>query len=595
MGDLGPLGEAILATSPDLVIILNSSLEIVLHNDRARTLAERAGLLKGSGKSTATNRAWATVLARVLRGETVEFTTSLEGSSYDVHVAPIPSASAESVVERIIIHARDVTAMKAAELARLRLLRAVPDLVAILRRDGSVVEVKEAHDTAAQLTVRELDPARLRDALDHAFAGSNPVVFEQDVVVDGAPRHREAHVRAIADDEAVLLLRDVTSQRQLTSRLLVADRMASLGTLSAGVAHELNNPLAYITNNLDFAEQEIRRSLESETISMKELLESIIDSREGVSRMTVIVKDLKTFSRPDEETLVDVDVNRLLDRIVAMAMSQIKYRGQLEKTYGEVAPVRANEARLGQVFLNLLVNAAQSFDERNKARNVIRVRTGMRDGRTAIEVADNGPGIPPENRVRVFDPFFTTKPLGVGTGLGLAICLGIVKSMGGEIQLESAEGEGTIFRVLIPAGPAFDGGEKSSFGRIPVATEKHAILAIDDDPNILSGLLKILRGHAITVCGSAAEALHKFENGDDFDLILCDVMMPAMSGVELYQAVAKRWPGREKRIALMTGGALTSQTRGFLEQNTNVVVLEKPFGLPAVQDCLQRLRGSMVR
>jgi CheY-like chemotaxis protein len=218
----------------------------------------------------------------------------------------------------------------------------------------------------------------------------------------------------------------------------------------------------------------------------------------------------------------------------------------------------------------------------------------MRDGRTTIEVADNGPGIPTENRGRVFDPFFTTKPLGVGTGLGLAICLGIVKSMGGEIQFESAVGEGTIFRVMLPAASTKAGGDRTSFGRIPVAAAKQSILAIDDDPNILSSLVKLLRGYTVSVCGSAFEALHKFEAGEGFDLVLCDVMMPAMSGVDLYQAVAKRWPGKEKNIVFMTGGAITAPTRSFLE-HTSVVVLEKPFGLGAVQDCLQRVGGSMVR
>jgi signal transduction histidine kinase len=591
MGDqLGRLGEALLIASPDLVIVLNASLEIVLHNDRARPLAERAGLLKGSGNSTATNRAWATILARSLRGEIVDFTTSLEGFSYDVHVHPVTAAD---VVELVVVHARDVTATKAAELARQRLLDAVPDLVAIIRRDGSVAHVKEARDLAAQLTIEELEGATLRASLAEAFRSGSPVVFEHEVVLDGEPRLREVHVRAIGDNEAVLLLRDVTAQRRLTSRLMVADRMASLGTLAAGVAHELNNPLAYVIANLDFVEGELRRGIDDHTpLDLSEMLGPIVESREGLARMVVIVKDLKTFSRPDEETLADVDVNQLLDRILNMAKSEIKYRGNVEKMYGNVERVRANEARLGQVFLNLLVNAAQALDESRFERNVIRLRTGTRDGRTVVEVADNGQGISPENRSRVFDPFFTTKPLGVGTGLGLAICLGFVKAMGGEIELESAVGEGTIFRVLLPStAPATTfGPERGSFGRIPTRSPaKHSILAIDDDPSILSSLVKLLRGHDVACCSSAFDALHRFEAGDVFDLVLCDVMMPHMSGVELFEAVQKRWPGQERRIAFMTGGATTPQTQSFLER-TSAVILEKPFGLEAIEDCLQRVR-----
>ncbi len=591
MGDLGRLGSAVLDTSPDLVIVLNGSLEVVLHNDRARALAERAGLVKGSGGSTATNRAWAIVFTRALRGEVVDFTTSLEGFNYDVHVPPIVGASPD-VVELVVVHARDVTATKAAELARQRLLDAVPDLVAIIRRDGSVAHVKEAQDAAARLTIEGLEGATLRASLAESFRSSSPVVFEHEVVLDGEPRVRHVHVRAIGDDEAVLLLRDVTAQRRLTSRLMVADRMASLGTLAAGVAHELNNPLAYVTANLEFIEDELRRSIRENTpLDISQMLDPIVESREGLARMLVIVKDLKTFSRPDEETFADVDVNHLLDRVLSMAMKEIKYRGNVEKAYGTVAPVRANEARLGQVFLNLLQNAAQALDERKFAGNVIRLRTGMREGRTVVEVADNGAGIAPENRSRVFDPFFTTKPLGVGTGLGLAICLGIVKSMGGEIELESAVGAGAIFRVLLPAGAGtFAAPESTSFGRIPIREpKKQSILAIDDDPNILSSLAKLLRDHEVECCGNAFDALHRFESGEQYDLVLCDVMMPHMSGVELFEAVQKRWPGRERRIAFMTGGAITPQTRTFLER-TSAVILEKPFSLAAIEDCLQRLR-----
>lgn len=585
MGDsLGQFGKAVLETSPDLIVVLDAELKVVLHNAQAAVLVKKAGLDGTAGTTTASNVVWAQVLVRARVGESVDFTTVLDGRSYDVHVHPVPPL--------VVIHARDVTSTKAAEQARQRLLDAIPDLVAIVRRDGTLVEAKEAKDASAHLTLTELWGTPLREHIEASFRVSSPIVFEHEVVLDGVPRLREVHVRAIDDAEAVVLVRDVTAQRKLTSQLMVADRMASLGTLAAGVAHELNNPLAYVTANLSFVEEELRRSVRENTrVKVAELLGPIAESNEGLARMAVIVKDLKTFSRPDEETLADIDVNRMLERILVMAKNELKYRSNVEKTFGNVPSVRGNEARLGQVFLNLIVNAAQALDERRFERNVIRLRTGVRDGKVIVEVADNGPGIPPEHRTRVFDPFFTTKPPGVGTGLGLAICLGIVRSLDGEIQLESAVGRGTIFRVVLPPAkqPGMVEVDRSSFGRIPVPRRK--ILAIDDDPSILSSLGKLLREHEIVPCPSAFEALHRFENGEHFDLVLCDVMMPRMTGVELFEAVARRWPGDEKQIVFMTGGAITKETRTFLER-TNAVILEKPFTSDKVLDCLQRASGA---
>jgi signal transduction histidine kinase len=584
---LGQLGKAVLDTSPDLIIVLDGELRVILHNAQAAVLVQKAGLAPTSPASTASTVVWGTVLVRAKQGEIVDFTTAIDGRSYDVHVHPVPP-------DRVVIHARDVTATKAAERGRQRLLDAIPDLVAIVRRDGQVAVAKEAQDSAAHLTLAEVRGPKLSAAIEESFRTPSPIVFEHEVVFDRVPRLREVHVRAISDDEAVVIVRDVTAQRLLTSQLMVADRMASLGTLAAGVAHEINNPLAYVIANLSFIEEELRTSVrENAPVPISDLLGTIAESNEGLARMAVIVKDLKTFSRPDEETAVDVDVDRLLDRVLAMARNELKYRTHVEKTYGKVSPVRANEARLGQVFLNLIVNAAQALDATRFERNVIRIRTGTLEGKVVIEVADNGPGIPPEHRTRVFDPFFTTKPVGVGTGLGLAICLGIVKSLSGEIQLESAVGVGTIFRVILPATKAIANPERTSFGQIPIRAASRRILAIDDDPLILSALGKLLRDHEVIPCKSAFEALHRFESGEQFDLVLCDVMMPHMTGVELYEAVARRWPGEEKQIAFMTGGAVTVETRTFLER-TNATVLEKPFTPGAVQDCLQRLSGAKV-
>ncbi|WP_437690868.1 ATP-binding protein [Sorangium sp. So ce176] len=242
---------------------------------------------------------------------------------------------------------------------------------------------------------------------------------------------------------------DVTERRQMETRLLLADRMASLGTLAAGVAHEINNPLAYMVTNVDFARKELRAR--GAAARADALIAALDEAAEGGARVRHIVSGLKTFSRADDGALGPVEVDRVIQLVLRMAQQQIRSKARLVLELGPVPPVHANEAQLGQVILNLLVNAAQALPDGNEGENEIRITTAAAPpGRVRIEVRDTGPGIAPELRRRIFDPFFTTKPIGEGTGLGLAICHGIVASFGGEIGVESEVGRGACFRVLLP-------------------------------------------------------------------------------------------------------------------------------------------------
>jgi PAS domain S-box-containing protein len=252
-----------------------------------------------------------------------------------------------------------------------------------------------------------------------------------------------------------LVGRDVTERKQLEARLLVSERMASVGTLAAGVAHEINNPLAYVSANLDFVIGELREtgpSLRRKRI--EELIEALTEARQGADRVRNVIGDLKTFSRPEEDASSPSDVRHVVESTVNLAWNEIHDRARLVKDFGEVPPVQASESRLGQVLLNLIVNAAQSIPEGQAERNLIRIVTRMgAGGRVAIEVRDTGCGIPDEIRGRIFDPFFTTKPIGIGTGLGLSVCHSIVTLLGGEIEFESEPGRGSVFRVLLPPWP----------------------------------------------------------------------------------------------------------------------------------------------
>jgi CheY-like chemotaxis protein/anti-sigma regulatory factor (Ser/Thr protein kinase) len=239
--------------------------------------------------------------------------------------------------------------------------------------------------------------------------------------------------------------------------------------------------------------------------------------------------------------------------------------------------VEANEARLGQVFLNLIVNATQSLPEGQAERNEIRVITRLTAGRVIVEVSDTGAGIPPENLGRIFDAFFTTKVAGAGTGLGLAICQRIVSDMGGALTVESQVGKGSCFTVALPIAHA-DEREVTPFAKPAVrASRRGRILVVDDEEMVLRAVKRSLaRYHEVTVVTSAREALALCASGQRFDLILSDLMMPDMTGMDLHQELSRLAPEQANSMIFLTGGAFTESGRRFLTDPPREHI-EKPF------------------
>lgn len=241
------------------------------------------------------------------------------------------------------------------------------------------------------------------------------------------------------------------AQRELQDHLMVSERMASVGMLAAGVAHEINNPLACVMANLELAIKHLGHA-ELEVGCRAKIAQELQNAAEAASRIRQIVRDMKVFARGDDGTCAPVDLHRVLDLALRMASHEIRHRTEVRTDYGPVPLVEGNESRLGQVFLNLLVNAAQALGESSRGTNLIHVRTRTDTaGNAVIHVSDTGPGMPKELLSRLFTPFLTTKPSGVGTGLGLSICHRIIESHGGDISVESLVGQGTEFRVLLPA------------------------------------------------------------------------------------------------------------------------------------------------
>jgi signal transduction histidine kinase len=465
--------------------------------------------------------------------------------------------------------------------------------------------------------------------------------------------------------------REIAEQRRAERALRQAERMASLGTLAAGVAHEINTPLTYVVTNLALLAErlstrggpggpaapgpaaplgqlsrrvaEVREHVDAlvprfvgpqsgqlghdltnaltpiiykltllaEDIARRpgvapgtlidhgaaEELEPLLQQTlEGVERVRSIVRDLKTFSHPDEESLAIVDLRRVLTSSINLASSQIRHRARLQTDLNPAPMVRANERRLSQVFVNLLVNAAQAIPEGGAERHEIRITLHTDEaGHAVVEVHDTGTGIAPEHLPRLFDPFFTTKPVGEGTGLGLAICHGIVSSLGGELSVESQLGLGSTFRVTLPAA-ADDGAAAPERAGLPAAsaatpspTRRARLLVIDDDPHVGHAVRETLaRDHEVVALTSASEALQRLEGGESFDLILCDLMMPMMTGVDLHEILRRARPELAARMVFLTGGAFTARARTFLAQVPNPR-LEKPVDPKSLRSFVRQL------
>jgi signal transduction histidine kinase/ActR/RegA family two-component response regulator len=351
------------------------------------------------------------------------------------------------------------------------------------------------------------------------------------------------------------------------------DRLTSMGRLAASAAHEINNPLSYVGNNLEF----IRRAL-SEQRAAVELMDAVSEASEGVARIGRIVADLQILAQRDEEHGQAVDVEQALRTALKLAEGQTRAKARVRQQIEPVPRVLADDARLVQVLLNLVLNAAQAIPEGHADSNEISVTVApFGPGHVAIEVRDTGSGIAPELLDKVKEPFFTTKPIGKGTGLGLSLCDGIVRRYGGRLELESGPGW-TLVRVVLEVSPPDASDSAPPVSAVvpgPRATPLH-ILIVDDEPLVARALARILRGHEVTVVHSGRAALERLSTGEPFDLVFCDVMMPDLSGMEVHAALLRDRPERLDSLVFMTGGTFTERAAAFRESVKNVF-LDKPI------------------
>jgi PAS domain S-box-containing protein len=390
--------------------------------------------------------------------------------------------------------------------------------------------------------------------------------------------------------------REVSARKEMERRLIQAERLASLGTLVAGIAHEINNPLTFCSMGVDEALRELQdgagaRTPEAALERVKEHLEA---AQHGCARVTEIVRQLRAFAYNEPAERTAVALSDVIESAARIAQNELRHHARLELAFEPVPPVHGSGYRLEQVFLNLLLNAAHAMPEEDPLRNLIRVtlRPGA-EGSVVAQVADNGRGIAPGVLSRIFDPFFTTSAPGVGMGLGLSICHSIVSDHGGTIEVASQEGMGTTFEVKLPASviPAAPATRRplAEAGARAGQQRRRRILVVDDEPALATFIARVFSNLYVTVCVSSGEEALGYLTEHPVDVVLCDLMMPGTTGMDLQQEVARRHPGLEKRFVFMTGGAFTQRASDFLARSRNPVV-DKPFTVDALKTAIESIQ-----
>ena len=562
-------------------------LELVHPEDRAGlTALEQAppGPLELTNRLRAHDGSWRHIAWKVARAETTQHGAALFARGHDV---------TERLAELEELRRARELLTEAFELAEL----------AVIERDhlGGTTRATPRLRDLLQLTSEDagedfdLEPfvlAEERDRYRHyrqkvALPGSLPPLQLRLETARGEIREVRTWARLTRDEQGrvtreLTVVQDVTQQSLLQAQLRLAERLTSLGTMAAGVAHEINNPLAFVLANLNVVRSELATMPDQPGVDLVDLRDAVSEALEGAERVRQIVLSLKPFARIDDRQRVHCDVARVVQASLNMAKNELRHRARVVSELRPVGPVFGNEARLGQVFLNLLVNAAHAMPDGHAADNLVTVVSREEGDQVIVTVSDTGSGIAPEVLPRVFDPFFSTKQIGEGTGLGLFISQGIVKEVGGTITATSTVGVGTTFEVRLPSAVGGYPGTSTT----PVPSRKRArLLLVDDEAAILRSLERLLgKAHDLTLAHSGREALALLGAGLTYDLVLCDLMMPEVSGIDVWEQLT---PTQRQGVVFMTGGTFTERAERFLAEH-RPTVLEKPFTATTLEGLLDR-------
>lgn len=437
-------------------------------------------------------------------------------------------------------------------------------------------------------------PAKLPRGARLATAGVEPGFLE----VEGSI----APIGSGGDDSlgSVMVLVDVTERRLLERRLGVSERLATIGTMAAGMQHEINNPLATVVANVQFALDVLRAQKAHSAAApspedLAELVSALEDAAVGAERVRRTVEELRHFSSGPESSETSIEMSVAIDDAIRLTAHAVRHHAAVRREYGTAPRVRAEEGQLARVFMNLLLYAAQATGDGRAGDHCIVVSTRTdASGRAVAEVGHDGWEMADDAIHRIFEPFYATPVEKAANGLGLAVCHSIITSLGGEIDVSSTVGQGTTFRVTLPpASPASRApraadGPKPPSSRARGASARARILVVDDEIAIGKAIRRILnREHHVTLEPDARAALQRLET-ETYDVVFCDLMMPNMSGMEFFDELAARSPQVAERIVFVTGGAFSPRSVDFLKRIRNECIA-KPFSREDVATAVRRL------
>ena len=511
-----------------------------------------------------------------------------EVGAASVLVKPFSESEVPRVLRAAIARSRRVRQLAERNNRLWVTLQSIADAVVTVDVEGRVEHLNPAAERLSGWSVSAARGRRIEAVLDLRRTEGEPLVNPARIVLDtGRTRSRGSgiwlHPQAgtarrigytaspIEDDDghvigAVLIMQDLTEREQLQDLLARADRLASMGTMAAGIAHEINNPLTYIVNNVLFVLSE----LEHLGDVPEDVLVAVRDIEFGSRAIERIVGDLKLLSTPDQRSQEAVDLAPVLRRTQRMAAKTVRARGRFEASLRSTQPVLANPVAIGQVVTNLVLNAAQALPDDYSEDSVVRLSCHDDVDQVVIEVQDTGCGIPPELLERVFDPFFTTKGVGKGTGLGLAISHQIVTDLGGRIELVSEVGQGTTVRVILPVHSQAPDDVEDEPSLNDISYPQRRVLIVDDDDKVLRSMVNTLSRLHVD------DAVDHLALGFGYDAILCDLMMSPRTGIELLDALTVVAPDLVERLAFITGGVFTGALQERVLRSGRPVAY-KPF------------------
>jgi nitrogen fixation negative regulator NifL len=608
--------NAIVITDSDGVIVsVNPAFTRLTGFSAEEAIGRTPALLKSGAQDPEMYRdLWETIRAgRVWRGRLVN--RRKDGSLYTEEQTITPVAGEAGVVTHFIAVKQDVTEFREVserlqardDLFRLLLENAL-DIITILDADGTI-----RYESPSVLRILGYEPHELEGRSAFEFMPAEDV--QRAIAVldrlrsapgrtgtlefrfrhkDGSWRTLEAMGRNMLDHPMLagflVNSRDITERRRIEDELasqrgarIQSEKLADMGTLLAGVAHELNNPLTVVTGY---------SSILRETLGdgpFRERLDRIVNAAERCVR---IVRNFLALARqhpPERQRVRPNQIVREAVELLAYPLRVDNVEVRLELA-DDLPALWADPHQLHQVIVNFITNAHHAMHgSTSPRRHTIRTWFTAADSRVSLSVGDTGPGIPPDVLGRIFEPFFTTKPLGQGTGLGLPLCLGIVEGHGGTVRVDSKPGEGAVFTIELPVVAAPEGDAKEPVVEARALPPGSRILVVDDEPDVAGVLTDLLKAahEQVDTASDGRAALERIEQAD-YDLILCDVRMPGLDGPELYRALRLKHPELLSRFVFLTGDTLNPESRDFV-QHTGAPCLSKPFDFDDVYQVIGRV------